>query len=58
MDGTVTQEDSKVFIYPFDYLGIAPIAEVTPLFQSAHMERCEGLYCREPVYVPVGHLIK
>lgn len=57
-NGSVTREDSRLFFYPFDYLGMAPIAEVSPLAREAVLTECEGLYCEEPVYIPVRHLLK
>lgn len=57
-DGSVSTEDSQVFIYPYDYLGLEPISEVSPIFREAKLLECEGLFCREPVYIPVRHLIK
>ncbi len=58
LDGSVSSQDSRVFIYPFDYLGVEPIAKVSPLFKEAMFSECEGLYCSEPSYIPVRDLIK
>jgi len=57
-DGSVNRNEHNVHIYCLDYLGIAPIAEVSPVFREAKQFPCEGLYCSEPTYIPMRHMIK
>ena len=56
-NGSVNKTDSLVHLYPFDYLGMAPIAEVTPQFREAKLFPCEGLYCSEPAYIPFKDML-
>ncbi len=56
-DGTVRQADSQVFINTFDFLQLKPIADAVPRLREAQVTRCEGVYCGEPFYVPVKHLV-
>ncbi len=58
LDGSVNATDSFVLIYPFDYLGLTPVIEVTPMFREATLYPCEGIYCSEPIYIPVKHMAK
>ncbi len=58
LDGSITSEDSNIVLYPYDYLGIKPIAEAAPEFREAKFVDCEGLYCQEATYIPVRHIIK
>jgi len=51
-------EDSRVFLYPFDYLGLTNIAEEVPLYRTAEKLTCEGLYCGQPAFIPVLHLVE
>lgn len=45
-------------MYPFDYLGLDPVPEESSLFRDAKLSECKGLYCAEPSYIPVRHMIK
>ncbi|XP_064386315.1 endoplasmic reticulum metallopeptidase 1-like isoform X1 [Halichondria panicea] len=58
LDGSVNATNSFVLIYPFDYLGLTPVIEVTPMFREATLYPCEGIYCSEPIYIPVKHMAK
>lgn len=52
-DGSLLSSDSKIYLYPGDYLGMEPIPEVSPIFKQARPELCKGLLCQEPIYLPV-----
>ena len=58
LDGSVNASDSFILIFPFDYLGLAPVIEVAPMFREATLYPCEGIYCSEPAYIPVKHMAK
>ena len=49
VDGTVTKEDSGVWIQPVDALGFTPLAKV-PHFAGAEEFQCDGSYCGLPYY--------
>lgn len=55
---SVSREDSQIFLYPYDYLGLEVVAEASQLCRQAKLTKCEGLLCGEPLYFPVRHLIK
>ena len=57
-DGTVKHADSQVFLNSFDFLGIDVIANEVPMLKKAMVAECEGVYCGQPFYIPVKHLIK
>ena len=58
VNGVVTHTDSRVFLNTFDYLELKPIADASPVFRDAVVTECDGLYCAEPMYIPVRHIIK
>ena len=47
-----------MFLNSFDFLGIDVIANEVPMLKKAMVSECDGVYCGEPFYIPVRHVIR
>lgn len=58
VSGNVLRTDSRVLIFPTDYLGLEPLSRVVPKFREARLVDCDGrLFCGQPYYLPVIHMM-
>ena len=58
MDASVSHNGSDVFVLPFDYLELSPVAASVPQYRQARELVCKGAYCGLPFYLPVLHFFK